>query len=89
MRGWDTLQAICNWITKHMGHTKNVHFTWYRKEDVTLELTKMAKITAVDKKRFLKNRKIDDIQCCYGSDSGILVYLIDCDSFPTNVLTKH
>ena len=82
----DMSTAELTWITNHMGHTKNVHFAWYRKEDATLELTKMAKIlTAVDENRSLS---LDDIQCLYGNDSGILVYLVDCDSFKANILAK-
>lgn len=28
------------WVTNHMGHTKDTHFAWYRKENSTIELTK-------------------------------------------------
>ena len=86
----DMSKAELSWITNHMGHTKNVHFAWYRKEDAALELTKMAKIlTAVNENRSLKNVKIDDIQCCCDNDSGVLVYLVEFDSFQANILTKH
>ena len=37
------------WITNHFGHSRDVHFAWYRKEESTVELTKMAKLlVAVD-----------------------------------------
>ena len=58
----DLTEAELNWVTNHLGHTKDVHFAWYRKEDSTLELTKMATIlTAVDENKQLKNQKIDDL----------------------------
>ena len=28
-------------LTNHMGHTKDVHMAWYRKEDAITELTKV------------------------------------------------
>lgn len=40
----DMMEAELTWVTNHMGHTKDVHFAWYRKEDATIELTKIAKI---------------------------------------------
>ena len=36
--------AELNWITNHMGHTKNVNFTWYRKEDAMLNLALVGKL---------------------------------------------
>ena len=58
----DMSQAELTWLTNHMGHTHNVHFAWYRKEDSHIELTKVAKIlTAVDKGKKLKNKKIDNV----------------------------
>ena len=41
--------AELTWLTNHFEHTKDVHFQWYRKEDATLELVKVAKVlVAVD-----------------------------------------
>ena len=58
----DMTDAELTWVTNHMGHTKDVHFSWYRKEDATIELTKIAKIlTAVDGGESLKNKKVDDV----------------------------
>lgn len=57
------------WVTNHMGHTKDVHFAWYRKEDSTIELTKMAKVLhALDDSESLKNKKIDEL--CQPKTSG-------------------
>jgi len=54
------------WVTNHMGHSKNTHFAWYRKESSTIELTKMARVlSAVDKGKSIKNKKIDNL-----GDSG-------------------
>ena len=54
--------AELTWITNHFGHSKDVHFAWYRKEESTVELTKMAKLlVAVDKGKKVKNQKIDDV----------------------------
>ena len=50
------------WVTNHMGHTKDTHFAWYRKDSSTIELTKMARIlTAADEGKNIKKRKIDDL----------------------------
>ena len=58
----DMNEAELNWMTNHMGHSKDVHFAWYRKEDATIELTKVAKVLcAVDRGENLTNKKIDEI----------------------------
>ncbi|XP_066926579.1 uncharacterized protein [Clytia hemisphaerica] len=58
----DMNDAELTWITNHMGHTKDIHLNWYRKEDATLELTKVAKVLyAVDRGDNLKNMRIDDL----------------------------
>ena len=58
----DLNDAEMTWLTNHFGYCKNVHFQWYRKEDATIELTKVAKVlVAVDDGKNLKNKKIDDI----------------------------
>ena len=58
----DMTSAEITWVTNHMGHTKDVHFNWYRKEDATIELSKIAKVlTAVNEGKSLKNKKIDDV----------------------------
>ncbi|XP_066923621.1 uncharacterized protein [Clytia hemisphaerica] len=54
--------AELGWMTTHMGHTKDVHLGFYRQEDSTIELTKVAKVLcAVDQGAELKNKKIDDL----------------------------
>ena len=75
----DMNDAKLTWLTNHFGHTKHVHFQWYRKEDATLELTKVAKVLmAVDDGQSVKNKKIDQISaveqtrgssCCKGINS--------------------
>ena len=56
----DMSDAELTWLTNHFGHTKNVHFQWYRREDATVELTKIAKVlTAVDHGETIQNKKID------------------------------
>ena len=45
-----------------MGHTKDTHFAWYRKESSTIELTKIGRIlTAVDEGKHVKKKTIDDL----------------------------
>ena len=45
-----------------MGHTKDTHFVWYRKESSTIELTKIGRIlTAVDEGKHVKKKTIDDL----------------------------
>ena len=54
--------AELTWITNHFGHSKEVHFAWYRKEESTVELTEMAKLlVADDKDKKIKKQKIDDV----------------------------
>ena len=58
----DMSDAELSWVTNHFGHTKGVHFQWYRKEDATVELTKMARVlTAVDDGETIQNKKIDNL----------------------------
>ena len=58
----DMSDGELTWVTNHIGHTKDTHFAWYRKESSTIELTKMARIlTAVDEGKNIKKRKIDDL----------------------------
>ena len=58
----DMTDAELTWITNHFWHSKDVHFAWHRKEESTVELTKMAKLlVAVDKGKKVKNQKIDDV----------------------------
>ena len=50
------------WVTEHLGHTPDVHKTWYRQEASTVELTKVAKLlTAKDNNASFKNKKLRDI----------------------------
>ena len=67
----DLSEAELTWITNHLGHTKDVHKGWYRKEDATIELTKVAKVlVAIDagETRSIQKKKIDSLQTrckCY------------------------
>nr|XP_047140779.1 uncharacterized protein LOC124815926 [Hydra vulgaris] len=58
----DMNNAELTWLTNHFGHTKDVHMNWYRKEDATIELTKVAKVlVAIDDGKSFKNKKIDEV----------------------------
>jgi len=58
----DMNDAELTWLTNHMGHTKGVHFAWYRQEDSHIELTKVAKVlSALDGGQDLTNKKIDNV----------------------------
>lgn len=60
----DLSDGELTWITNHMGHTKDVQRNWYRKEDSTLELTKVARaLMQVDigSREDLQNKRIDDL----------------------------
>ena len=60
----DLSEAELTWITSHMGHTKDVQLNWYRKEDSTIELTKVARaLMQVDiaSREGLQNKKIDNL----------------------------
>ena len=39
----DMNAAELEWVPEHLGHTADVHRTWYRQEASTLELTKVVK----------------------------------------------
>jgi len=58
----DMNDAELTWLTNHMGHTKGVHFAWYRQEDSHIELTTVAKVlSALDGGQDLTNKKIDNV----------------------------
>ena len=60
----DLSDGELTWITNHMGHTKDVQMNWYRKEDSTLELTKVARALMqvdVGSRGDLQNKRIDDL----------------------------
>ena len=66
----DMTDVELSWLTNHMGHTKDIHFVWYRKEDSHVELTKVVKaLTAVDSGENIQNKKID-----YLSHAGSEIY---------------
>ena len=55
----DMNNAELTWLTNHFEHTKDVHMTWYRKQDANVELMKVAKVLmAVDTGNKVKNKKI-------------------------------
>ena len=71
----DMTDGELTWLTSHMGHTNDVHRNWYRKEDTTIELTKVARaLMSVDcgSRRDLQNKKIDELQI-----SGTFFFLIN------------
>lgn len=64
MQLMDLTEAELTWITNHMGHTKDVQMNWYRKEDSTIELTKVARTLLqvdVGSRDDLQNKKISDL----------------------------
>ena len=40
----DMNEAELSWVTDHLGHSADVHKLWYRQEESTVELTKVAKV---------------------------------------------
>ena len=54
--------AELTWVTNHLGHSVSVDKQWYRQEESTMELTKVAKvlIAKYDGTSF-KNKKVDDL----------------------------
>nr|XP_047124164.1 uncharacterized protein LOC124806911 [Hydra vulgaris] len=60
----DMNNAELLWLTNHMGHTKDVHQNWYRRDDSTIELTKVTKVLLAmdnDDTRCIQNKKIDSL----------------------------
>ena len=57
-------ESELTWGTNHFGHTKDIHRNWYRKEDATIELTKIAKVLLAvdsDESRNMQSKRIDDL----------------------------
>ena len=51
-----------NWVTDHLGHSGDVHKKWYRQEESTIGLTKVAKLlVAKDKGKDFQNKKMKDV----------------------------
>ena len=62
------------WLTNHMEHTKDVQIAWYRKEDATIELTKVAKVlSAIDEGEDLINKNIDSLVAVDDSEGRCLI----------------
>ena len=58
----DINSAELTWITDHLGHSIDVHKNWYRQEESTIEVTKVAKIlVAKDAGENFTNKKISEI----------------------------
>lgn len=50
------------WVTNHLGHSADVHRKWYRQEDSTMELTKIAKLLiAKDRGESLQHKKMTEL----------------------------
>ena len=60
----DMTESELTWVTNHLGHTKDIQKGWYRQEDSTIELTKIAKVlVAIDNgdSRDVQNKKKDTL----------------------------
>lgn len=58
----DMKESELTWVTNHLGHSVNVHKQWYRQEESTMELTKVARVLmAKDDGINFKNKKMDDL----------------------------
>ena len=58
----DMNNAELEWVTEHLGHTQDVHETWYRLDASTVELTKAPKILiAKDVGVEFTNKKMKDL----------------------------
>lgn len=40
----DLGDAELGWLTRHLGHSRAIHFNYYRGQESSLELTKIAKL---------------------------------------------
>ncbi|XP_065671564.1 uncharacterized protein LOC136089474 [Hydra vulgaris] len=49
------------WLTNHMGYTKDVHQNWYRREDSTIELTKVLLAMDNGDAKCIQNKNIDSL----------------------------
>lgn len=54
----DMTKEELNSVSDHLGHSVDVHKAWYRQEELTIELTKVAKVLmAKDRGEVLQTRK--------------------------------
>ena len=61
----DISESELTWVTNCFGHTKDIHRNWCRKEDATIELTKIAKVLLAvdsDESRNMRSKRIDDLR---------------------------
>ena len=57
----DMNEAELSWATDHLGHTADVHKTWYRQEPSTVELKCVAKLLlAKDRGETFQDKKMKD-----------------------------
>ncbi len=49
------------WVSNHLGISKNVHKKWYRQEESTIELTKVAKLLIAKHGGVSFREKISDL----------------------------
>ena len=58
----DMKESELLFVTNHLGHSINVHKQWYRQEESTMELTKVARVLmAKDDGIDFKNKKMDEL----------------------------
>ena len=58
----DMNEAELTWVSNHLGHSVNVHRQWYRQEESTMELTKVARVLmAKDDGVNFHNKKMKDL----------------------------
>ena len=59
----DLNEAKLNWLTDHVGHSLQVLKEWYKKEELTRELTDVAHVLLVnDRTLNFKDMKISDLK---------------------------
>ena len=81
----DMNEAELSWVTDHLGHSKDVHKTWYRQEASTVELTHVAQLLmAKDRGDSFRNKQMSEITGLYllFNNTSILRYFI----LPTSLL---
>ena len=59
----DMNKADLTWVSNHLRHSVHVHKQWYRQEESTVELTKVAKVLIAkdDGVTFFLNKRMADI----------------------------
>ena len=81
---YDVTETNLTWLPNHMDHSKSVHFDWFRKEDATIELNKVAKVfSVIVEDEDIINEKTDGLMCADNKKSYYILTHVYVTEFVT------